>query len=99
MAIYGNDMALEKSIQSSIIKYLNSLPECVAENVSGNAGQKGRPDINACWKGRCVRIEVKSKETGYKLQPLQALNLKKWGQAGALCLVVHSLEEVKKVIK
>ena len=56
-------MASEASIQSDILDYLNSLPKSKAENVSGNAQQSGRADINACVKGLMFKIEVKTEDT------------------------------------
>jgi hypothetical protein len=92
-------MPLESTIQSSILKYLNSLPDCVAENVSGNAAQSGRPDINACIEGCSYRIEVKSPDHGYMPSKKQITNLKRWARAGAICVVVWSLDEVKFIVK
>lgn len=89
---------LEKTIQANIIKYLKSLPECEAENVHGNAFQVGRPDINACYKGRLLRIEVKTPDHGNKPSEIQRENLRKWAKAGAICFVAYSLEEVKAVV-
>jgi len=92
-------MALETAITGSILKYLNSLENCVAEKVFGGMiGKKGKADINGCWKGRSFRIEVKSPDHGNETSLAQELNLKKWARAGALCLVVYSLKEVKEVI-
>ena len=56
-------MASESSIQKHIIDYVNSLPQGRAENVSGNAAQSGRADINACIAGRTFKIEVKTDDT------------------------------------
>ena len=73
---------IESSLQSKVLEYLNSLPRCVAENVSGNARQRGRADINGCYDGRCFKIELKSLDTGYKPTKQQELYLKKWKIAG-----------------
>lgn len=91
-------MSLENSIQTNILDYLNGLSGCIAENESGNAGQKGRADITACYKGRCYKIEVKSEETGYKATKIQRLKLKRWARAGAYCLIVYSVDDVKAFI-
>ena len=91
-------MAIESTIQSRVLEYLNSIPECIAENVSGNARQSGRADINGCYKGRAFKIELKSKDTGYKPSKKQMLYLKKWKAAGAIVAVCYSLKEVKEVI-
>ena len=89
----------ETTIQSSVLTYLNSLPFCMAENVSGNAAQSGRADINACYRGKCLKIELKDPSTGYKPSKQQILYLKKWEIAGAVTAVCYSIEDVKKLIK
>lgn len=89
---------LEKTIQKNILKYLKSLDGCIAENVQGSAGAAGRPDINACYKGRCYRIEVKTRDHGRKVTPLQDKNLRDWANAGAICFVAYSLGDVKALI-
>lgn len=91
-------MGLESSLQSSVLEYLNSLPHCVAENVSGNARQRGRADINGCYKGRCFKIELKSRDTGYQPTKQQLLYLKRWEKAGALVGVCYSIEDVKEIL-
>ena len=89
---------MESNIQTNVLKYLNSLPKCIAENVSGNASQSGRADINACYKGRCLKIELKDPETGYQPSQQQLLYLKKWAAAGAKTGVWYSVEEVRLLI-
>ena len=89
---------LEKTIQANIIAYLQKLPGCTAENVHGSKYQVGRPDINACYQGRLIRMEVKTPDHGNKPSEIQKENLRKWARAGAICFVAYSLEEVKQVI-
>lgn len=89
---------IENSLQNKVLEYLNSLPRCMAENVSGNARQRGRADINGCYNGRCFKIELKSRDTGYKPTKQQELYLKRWKAAGAIVAVCYSLEEVKEVL-
>ena len=89
----------EGSLQSKILEYLNALPGCIAENVSGNAHQSGRADINACYKGICLKIELKDPNTGYKPTKQQLLYLKKWAVAGAITGVCYSLEDVKNLLE
>lgn len=91
-------MALESQIAKSVLKYLNGLDGCVAEKVWGSAQQIGRPDINACYKGRSLRIELKTSDHGNKASPLQEANLAKWQRCGAVCAVCYSLDEVKELI-
>lgn len=89
----------ESSLQSRVLEYMNSLPGCIAENVSGNASQSGRADINACYKGRCVKIELKDPKTGYKASKQQLLYLKKWEAAGAVIGIAYSIKDVIKILK
>lgn len=95
-------MATETSIQSNIIRYINSLPEGRAENVSGNAQQSGRADINACIKGLMFKIEVKTEDTEYGKKGAttkQRLYLEKWARAGAISCIVYSVEDVKWIVQ
>ena len=89
----------ETGLQSRVLDYLNSLPRCMAENVSGNAQQSGRADINACYKGYCLKIELKDPTTGYQPTQQQLLYLRKWKAAGAKTGVCYSLKDVKKLLE
>lgn len=94
-------MALESSIQSAIIDYINKLPNGIAENVSGNAQQSGRADINACINGRTFKIEVKTEDTAYGRKGAstkQRLYLEKWARAGAISCVVYSVNDLKYLL-
>lgn len=91
---------MERDIQSSVLKYLNSIPGCMAENVRGNASQSGRADINGCYKGHCLKIELKDPEDeGYKATQQQKLYLKRWERAGAVVGICYSVEDVKKLLE
>jgi hypothetical protein len=92
-------MPLEKQLQKRVIDWINSLEGGIAENVMGNAFQFGRPDVNACYKGRCVRIELKSPDHGNKPSTAQKINLKQWRRAGAVAFTAYSLEEVKEMFQ
>ena len=89
----------ETSFQTKVLKYLNSLPECIAENVSGNAKQSGRADINACYKGICLKLELKDGDTKYQATAQQCLYLKKWKRAGAVTGVCRTLKDVKELLR
>lgn len=91
-------VALESGITSSVIKYLNSLPNCVAEKVAGTSSCSGKPDINGCLDGQSFRIEMKTSDHGNTASLKQKLNLKKWAKAGAICGVCYSLKEVKELL-
>lgn len=89
---------IESELQKKVLNYLNSLPDCIAENVSGNGRQSGRADINGCYLGRCFKIELKSPDTGYKPSKKQLLYLSRWKRAGAVTGVCYSLEDVKNLL-
>lgn len=89
----------ESTLQTAVLKYLNSLPGCIAENVSGGATQSGRSDINACYKGRCLKIELKDPSTGYKPTQQQLHYLDKWNAAGAITAVCYTLNDVKNLLE
>lgn len=91
-------MATEATIQENILDYINSLPHGTAENVSGNAKQSGRADINACIHSINFKIEVKTADTEYGRKGAttkQRLYLEKWARAGAVSCVVYSVDDVK----
>lgn len=91
---------MERDIQTAVLRYLNSLPQCIAENVRGNASQSGRADINACYKGHCLKIELKDpKDKSYGVTAQQKLYLRKWKAAGAITGVCYSVEDVKKLLE
>ena len=90
-------MSRETNFQSKALAYLNSLPGCKAENVSGNAKQSGRPDINGCYHGRMFKLELKSLDNQYQASKKQKLELKKWSSTGCVTGVVYSLDVIKFV--
>lgn len=88
----------EASLQSSVLKYLNSLPGCCAENVSGNSQQSGRADINGVYHRFSFRIELKVLDNGNKPTRKQMLNLIKWFKGGSAICVAYTLEDVEHFI-
>lgn len=91
-------MPRENSIVDQILKYLNSLENCVAEKTQGTALNSGKADINACIGGRAVRIEVKTLDNGNVPSLKQRVNLMRWASAGAVCIVAYTVEDVKAII-
>jgi len=88
----------ESSLTTRIIKYLNSLPGCKAEKRHGSQySEAGAPDINACYRGRSVQIEVK--RPGEKPTRIQLKRLREWQEAGAVVGWATDLEGVKKIIE
>ena len=90
-------MGLESNFQATVLEYLNSLPGCKAENVSGNANQSGRPDINGCYKGRMFKIELKTPDNNNQASKKQQLELRKWRNAGCVTAVVYDMNFLKEV--
>lgn len=91
-------MGLEKNFQTEALKYLNSLPHCRAENVSGNAKQSGRPDINGCYHGRMFKIELKVPDNRNSASKKQSYELQRWYRAGAAVGVIYSMETLKDMM-
>ena len=92
-------MSIEASFQSAVLKYLNGLPGCRAENVSGNANQSGRPDINGCYNGRAFKIELKSEDTGYKPSKKQELELRRWKNVGCVVGILYDMQSVRNLFE
>ncbi len=88
-------MGLESNFQSTALKYLNSLPGCKAENVSGNANQSGRPDINGCYRGRMFKIELKTPDNKNEATKKQSLELRRWRNAGCAVAVIYTMDFLK----
>lgn len=88
-------MGLESYFQSAALKYLNSLPGCRAENVSGNANQSGRPDINGCFRGRMFKIELKTPDNKNEATKKQKLELRRWMNAGCAVAVIYDMKTIK----
>lgn len=81
------------------MKYLNDVDGVIMEKVKGEAECAGRADINGCYYGRSVRIEVKTPDNRNKPSKKQLWNLWKWHRAGAICMVVYSLDAVKQAFQ
>ena len=90
-------MGLESNFQSTALKYLNSLPGCRAENVSGNANQSGRPDINGCYRGRMFKIELKTPDNKNEATKKQSLELRRWRNAGCAIAVIYTMDFLKEM--
>lgn len=92
-------MGKETSFQSSVLEYLNSIPYCMAENVSGDASQSGRPDINGCYKGRMFKLELKQPDDGYEATLKQRTELRRWKNAGCVVGVIYSMKALRRLFE
>ena len=90
-------MSLESNLQSRVLEYLNSIPGCKAENVSGNAMQSGRPDVNGCFRGRMFKLELKTPDHKYKASKKQQLELRRWKNTGCVVGVIYSMRMIYRL--
>lgn len=88
-------MGRESAFQAQVLRYLNSLPDCKAENVSGNAMQSGRPDINGCYRGHAFKLELKVPDHKNTTSKKQDLELRKWAAVGCSVGVIYSMRALK----
>ena len=80
------------------MEYFNGMNKSIVEKVKGGAECSGRADINGCYYGWSMRIEVKTPDNRNKPTKKQLYNLYQWNKAGALCMVVYSLDAVSHAI-
>lgn len=92
-------MPKESTIVTSILTYINGLKGGVAEKTQGTARSSGKADINACYQGRSIRIEVKTPDDGNTASKKQSVNLQRWRAAGALAFVAYSVKDVIEAFK
>ena len=91
-------MTSERAIVKAILAYLNGLPNCLArKRWGGGMGVAGDPDIDACIRGRSLQLEVK--RPGEQATLLQQKRLEEWHRAGAIVGTVHSVGEVKSILR
>lgn len=57
--------------------------------------EEGTPDLDICIGGVCVKIEVK--QPGEQPEPIQALRLRQWKEAGAVTGCCHSVDEAMEL--
>lgn len=88
-------MGRENSFQSTVLEYLNKIPGCMAENVSGDSSQSGRPDITGCYKGRAFKFELKQPDNKYEASLKQNIELRRWRNAGCVVGVIYSMKALK----
>lgn len=88
-------MGRESNFQNTVLEYLNSIPGCMAENVSGDSSQSGRPDIVGCYKGRAFKLELKQPDNKYRASLKQNIELRRWRNAGCVVGVIYSMKALK----
>ena len=88
----------EADIVSDVINYIRSLPLGHARKVHGDAyTQVGEPDVDACVRGRAVKLEGKTDRGRPTATQVQAL--KRWRRAGALTGWFRSRADVEALLE
>ena len=89
----------ESNVVDAILRYLRALPDGHARKNHGTQyGTAGEPDVDACVRGRCVKIEVKRPGAAAKVTALQRAALDRWSRAGAVAFVATSVDDVRLVL-
>ena len=87
----------ESTIVATILGWIDVQPGVHGRKVHQTAVTgAGEPDLDICWHGRAVKIEVK--RPGERPTPVQLRRLQCWQRAGALVGWVCSLEELQALI-
>jgi hypothetical protein len=90
-------MTPETKVKKEIVAYLDTLPECwhVAIHNMGY-GKRGVPDRLVCYRGYFIALEVKA--PGGKATAWQERCLAEIQKAGGWSEVVHSADDVRRLI-
>ena len=87
---------METYIVKPILAFLDSKrPQCAYNKNHGNAFSSGLLDIDVCYLGRTIYLEVKQ-DSG-SLRPNQRLLIKEVRRAGGIAEVVYSVETVRDI--
>ena len=88
----------KQGITDHILAYLNGLDGCYAIKIHGGPYQRrGTPDVHATYGGRSLWIEVK--RAGRHPEAIQAHELAKWAEAGAVAGVARSVDDVRELLR
>lgn len=90
---------LESTLQRKIQDYLKKkLPgSYVWKNHGNQYSVIGLPDIMCIYKGNIICIEVKI--LGNVPTKLQEVTIRKLANAGAICCIAYSIDDVEKMLK
>jgi hypothetical protein len=89
----------ESEITATIRDYLRLIGCKHTKLLGGLGAEVGRPDILGCLPphGRMLALEVK--KPGGKLSEAQRQQLREYAEAGAVCVVATSLDDVRAVLE
>lgn len=87
----------EADINADVINHIRSLPLGHARKVHGSTHtQLGEPDIDACVRGRAVKIEGKTGNN--KPTAVQRLAMQRWHAAGALVGWFRGVQDARDLL-
>lgn len=92
-------MQPEAKLLRRIQRYLDSLDQCWYCKIHGGDNpfqEVGLPDLLVCYRGRFIGLEVKLRGGA---SPRQKVVLRRIAEAGGIGEVVHSVEEVERVLE
>lgn len=78
----------EGKVKAEIRKIFEDRDVYYVMPVTGGYGRSGVPDFIACYNGRFIAVEAKSKHTKHGVTSLQRQNLKAIENAGGTALVI-----------
>jgi hypothetical protein len=88
----------EADVVGDVINYIRSLPLGHARKIHGDAHtQIGEPDVDACVRGRSVKLEGKTRRDRPTATQMQAM--KRWRKAGALTGWFRSTADVVALLE
>ena len=87
----------ESSLSRRIRQHANDLPNTKALKIHGSVMMEtGTPDLLVVQNGRAIWFETKVGKN--KLSPIQAKRIQQWQAAGAVVVVVRTLDEALDVL-
>lgn len=91
-------MRNESELAVAVRRRIESHHGGCARKVHGSSyGKSGEPDIDACVRGRAIKVELKM--PGKVPTPVQMGRLRAWARAGALAGWVTSLDELDALLE
>lgn len=86
----------EKHITNFCIDLINNIPNCCAKKRIANLVKSGEPDVTGIVNR--IRLEIEYKVPGKNPTELQARELSKWEELGAINGVSHSIQETIQIL-
>lgn len=90
--------ATEAALSASCVKRINSRGGYARKNHGDPRVRKGRPDIEGCYRGHHLGLEVKLPGKERNVTRLQATELKAIRAAGGVARVVSSTTHVDRIL-